>query len=356
MDYFSIEEKVMMVKLVFGGNSLRASRDRFAEIFPDRPVPTIRTISSTIAVFEKTGSVVSSKNKAPRDEPEINDLDVQICALVEQNNTLSSREIAKEINCAQSSVVNILRKHKYVSYKISTSQEIYGDDAFRRLQFCEIAINMCNGNDDFLHNILFTDESSFFLHTPHNSQNTRYWSRENLHISLPTRTQHPQKVNVWAGLIGNRVIGPFVLDGNLNGRKYLELLQNRVVPAIRENFDTNVVWFQQDGCPAHNTRVVSNYLNEIFENRWIGTNGPVRWPARSPDLAPNDFFLWPYIKNTVFHHIDERPQNLEELQNRISEVCNNIAPHIFENVRRNFYDRLGYCSAAHGELFEHLIR
>lgn len=34
------------------------------------------------------------------------------------------------------------------------------------------------------------------------------------------------KVNVWAGLISNNIIGPFFIDGNLHGEKYLELLQS----------------------------------------------------------------------------------------------------------------------------------
>ncbi|KAJ8951110.1 hypothetical protein NQ318_021554 [Aromia moschata] len=33
-------------------------------------------------------------------------------------------------------------------------------------------------------------------------------------------------VNVWAGIIGENIIGPFFIDGNLNGETYLSLLQN----------------------------------------------------------------------------------------------------------------------------------
>lgn len=38
--------------------------------------------------------------------------------------------------------------------------------------------------------------------------------------------------------------------------------------ATRNNFI-----LQQDGAPAHNAIAVRNYLNEHFENRWIGTYG-----------------------------------------------------------------------------------
>ncbi|KAJ8959811.1 hypothetical protein NQ318_011543 [Aromia moschata] len=41
-------------------------------------------------------------------------------------------------------------------------------------------------------------------------------------------TQNPEKVNVWAGIIGENNIGPFFIDGNLNGETYLAQLQNNM--------------------------------------------------------------------------------------------------------------------------------
>ncbi|EFN82476.1 hypothetical protein EAI_06335, partial [Harpegnathos saltator] len=73
------------------------------------------------------------------------------------------------------------------------------------------------------------------------------------------------------------------------------------------NFDD--VWFQQDGASPHYGRIVRNYLNDTFPNRWIGRRGTIEWPPRSPDIAPLDFFLWGYIKNKVYF---TKPRNLDE--------------------------------------------
>ena len=44
-----------------------------------------------------------------------------------------------------------------------------------------------------------------------------------------------------------------------------------------------------DGASIHNE--VTGYLNEIFVNRWMGLHSHlIKWPARSPDLNPLDFF------------------------------------------------------------------
>ena len=59
----------------------------------------------------------------------------------------------------------------------------------------------------------------------------------------------------------------------------------------------------------HRIGIVRNarhFLNKTLPQLWISHTGPKIWlalhfwPTRSPDLTPSDFFLWGYIKNTVF--------------------------------------------------------
>jgi len=75
-----------------------------------------------------------------------------------------------------------------------------------------------------------------------------------------------------------------------------------VFPQI-ETFEQETVSrviFMQDGAPPHFNCFVTDVLNERFPDAWIGRDGPIPWPPRSPDLSPLDFFLWRYIKNTVY--------------------------------------------------------
>ncbi|KAJ8912869.1 hypothetical protein NQ315_008003 [Exocentrus adspersus] len=61
-----------------------------------------------------------------------------------------------------------------------------------------------------------------------------------------------------------------------------------------------VIIFQQDGAPPHNSRGTHQLLDRLFGNRWIGTNGPIWSPPRSPDMTPLDFFLWGLVRNEVY--------------------------------------------------------
>lgn len=45
---------------------------------------------------------------------------------------------------------------------------------------------------------------------------------------------------------------------------------------------------------------VRNYLHDNFPNRRIGRRRSTRWPPHSPDLTPQDYFFWGYLKSRVY--------------------------------------------------------
>ncbi|KAJ8932570.1 hypothetical protein NQ318_007619 [Aromia moschata] len=133
------------------------------------------------------------------------------------------------------------------------------DDPDRRLEFCEIMANRCQDNPLFIKKILFSDEATFVVNGTVNKQNCIYWSTEYPHWMVKANTQYSEKVNVWDGIINSQIIGPYFFDGTLTGARYLDFLQNVLVPELRMLFpdddnpneiDRNI-WFQQDGAIPH---------------------------------------------------------------------------------------------------------
>ena len=86
-------------------------------------------------------------------------------------------------------------------------------------------------------------------------------------------------------------------------------------------------------------------LKEMFPNRLISIRGHIGWPARSPDLAPCDFFLWGYLKEQVYKH---KPQTIEELKARITQKIKEIPPTMLNRVMEDFKKRLNECIAYEG--------
>ncbi len=168
--------------------------------------------------------------------------------------------------------------------------------------------------------------------------------------SFQTRFQ----VNVWAGVLGNQLIGPHIFPDTLNGALYLDFLQHTLPTLLDElNLDQNErdkIIFQQDGAPPHFSNDVRQWLTENYPT-WIGRAGPVPWPARSPDLSPLDFFVWGMMKQEVY----STPVNSnDELRNRIEVAAQKVRDKLTLNVTvRGMKKRARACVRKGGRQFEH---
>lgn len=350
---YSVPEKVQIIKWIYSGSSqINIMNDLFPAAFPLSPVPNQSTISRLVARFEETGSVLARKRPGRPKTATSEIVSTNVLAAVEVLPHTTSRELAMEIGISSTSVLRILKQAKYHPYKMQFHQELVDGDQDRRVQYCQWAKDMCDRHYLFLRSVCMSDESKFYLHGEVNTQNCRYWARENPHWMADTRTQYPQSLNVWAGILDNRIIGPFFLPERLSGEGYLDLLINNVGPAVEEIAGGRQVWFQQDGAPPHYALIVRDHLDNAFPARWIGRRGAQEWPPRSPDLTIMDFFYWGYLKSKVY---TTKPANLDELRDRIITASAGITREQLQNVSREMYHRLGHCLATNGEHFENLL-
>lgn len=161
---FTLEEKRQIIKWYYGGNTLNQIAQLFVVAY-ERGEPARSCIHSVIQQFEKYGCIRNCKNCRdilPRRNNDTEMQEVFVCAAAERD--LSVRAIASELDISSTQVFKILKKNGYRSFKVSTSNEIFLNDKFRRMEFCERIMEMINEEPTFLDNILFTDESSFSLH------------------------------------------------------------------------------------------------------------------------------------------------------------------------------------------------
>ena len=203
--------------------------------------------------------------------------------------------------------------------------------------------------------MLFTDEAGFTRDGIINFPNNHIWADVNPHAIVQSRHQQQFSINVWAGVVGDKLIGPHVLPGRLNGDGYRQFLENHL-PSLLEDVPLDVrqrMWFLHDGAPPHFSLTARQFLNDIYPGRWIGRGGPIAWPPRSPDLNPMDFYVWGHLKTLVY----STPVNdVESLRQRIVNGCETIqnTPGIFQRVRQSMLRRAEACVESHGGHFEHL--
>lgn len=82
-----------------------------------------------------------------------------------------------------------------------------------------------------------------------NRHNCRNWSDVNFYLAMETHSQMSQTLNVWAGILGNNIVGLFFIEGNVNGVTYLHLPTTKMSRTMNtqilenDNFLVNEILF-----------------------------------------------------------------------------------------------------------------
>lgn len=350
---FTKQERINMIYCLGAsdGNVFLASRI-YAQRYDDQRHPDYRAFDRLKISFEESGTVMYEKQE--RQKPVINEentLSVLLCVV--ENPQVSTRIVSRELDISQTSVSKILRDNKFHPYHIQLLQELEGNDFERRIQFCEWVLNKVEEQPHFFDYVLFADEATFHSNGNVNKHNMHYYATENPHFRRAVDNQHRWSLNVWGGIVGRHVIGPYFFDNRVNGDTYLNFLIN-VLPQLLENVPLATrqrLWLLQDGAPPHYCVGVRNYLNNEFGVRWIGRGGPTAWPPRSPDLTKMDFFMWGYVKEKVYQ---TAPTTRDDMKIRIRRAFEEISEQMLVNVSRSFLARARLCIQENGGHIEHL--
>lgn len=352
MARYSASEKVDMYNVYIRSyrNSVAALQS-YAELYPERRQPDrtiFRRISSHLNEFGTFKTVRNRRNIESANE-------INVLAQINLNPETSQRKIAGECNLSKTGVQKVLKKHKYHDFKFKPVQNLHPGDEERRLYFCRWFRNRLREDPDFPVQVIWSDETTFTNSGIFNRRNKHFYAVQNPNLTQEVRPQIRFSVNVWCGLLDDQLLGPHFIPGHLNGQAYVNFLQTdfeEILDNLPLQTLRNLKWFQQDGAGPHNARIVTQHLDDRFAGYWIGTNGPVRWPPRSPCLNPLDYFLWGFVKNKVY---DRPVQNVEILEARITEAFQSVSPVHIRNSVREMDRRTSLCIEHRGRHFEQFM-
>lgn len=145
-----------------GRNSVKA-QELYAQCYSDRNHPSRRYFNRIIHLFLEIGSMNTLKRK--RRETKTNEeAEIAVPVAVAHDPQISCRQIECYSGISKTSVLRILRHHKFHPYHISLHQEVHGEDFENRVQFCKWALRRLQINPNFFDNVLFIDESIFTNH------------------------------------------------------------------------------------------------------------------------------------------------------------------------------------------------
>lgn len=186
-----------------------------------------------------------------------------------------------------------------------------------------------------------SDEAYFTLTLPLNKQNNRIWADSQPVIGIETPL-HDEKVLVWCAISAAKIYGPYFFSESVNQDNYLSMLKIFFWPKHLRTAEYKKYFFQQDGATPHTANTVQTWLTTKFNEKFVNKK---TWPPRSPDLNPCDFYLWGYLKATVYNPL---PKTIDELKANIERDCKKLNSEILKPVFSNLKKRCELILSADG--------
>ncbi len=103
------------------------------------------------------------------------------------------------------------------------------------------------------------------------------------------------------------------LEGTINAERYIQVLEQHMLPSRRRLFQGRPCIFQHDNARPHTASITTSWLRR----RRIRV---LKWPACSPDLSPIEN-IWRIIKRKMRQR---RPKTVEQLEACIRQEWDNI--------------------------------
>lgn len=356
MSYSGEEARDMLMSLGQAGGRYRTAERLYRDRYPDRQHYS-HNVFRRLYTRSSSGTLLPTHNRGQQilRTARINDAVIDIAAAISLEPHVSQRTLERESGLSLATINRIVRDQKLRPFHASMHQALQPGDPERRLNFCNWARDQIVATPDFFRSVLWSDEATFRSDNIINLHNQHYYAVENPHWMVEVDHQNVWSVNTWAGILDHHVIGPFFIEGNLNGEMYSDFLRDSLPELLLEagvpQQLRQTCWYQHDGCPAHYALRSRDQLNIMFPGRWIGRGSPVcPWPPRSPDLTCLDFYVWGTIKDLVYL---TRPTTQEDMMDRIMRAFDSISVEELENVQRSIPGRFESCINENGRHFEH---
>lgn len=363
-----LSERVELVKLYYRNNrsckvALRAFRDEHNLSRVSEPCSS-RTLTRIVEKFEKTGSLLDKlRSGRPQTSQRKSEMVSQALGLISRrtrHGESSLREISALTGVARSTVHmlvrNVLALHPY---RIRRLHRLTRPDFHSRMVFAGKCLSQMSVDQEWIRQVMWTDEAHFHLHGSVNTHNCVIWSKEAPRV-IAERRLHDSYITVWCGFTADTIIGPYFFEEatisgfkrvTVTGRRYADMLKNFVIPTLVDRGILSTVVFQQDGAPAHTHAEVLSILRRTFKHRVISRGFEFEWPSRSPDLSPLDFWLWGYLKSRIYLNA---PETIDQLKASIRSEIINIRPDQLQSAVGSFWNRVRAAlqnNGGHVELF-----
>jgi len=191
----------------FCDGNARAAVDEYRRRFPDWRIPSWGVFSRIHQTMHETGCLPSVAVQSKREVVPLINTWENILEVVQRSPQLSTRRIASRIGVSHMQVWQTLHEENLHSHHDHRVQHLEPGDPAQRMDLC----SWIPAHPQLLSVFLFADEASFTRDGINYSRNVHSWSHDNPRETSVTKFQRRFSVNVWCGLLGNKLIRPLFL-------------------------------------------------------------------------------------------------------------------------------------------------
>lgn len=332
---------------------LRAGRTPVEIIdFTKLPKATVYRIAKQfrVAEEEEEGSATSSRKKHDRSECRKRNATFleQLQQMIDDDPAISMRDLAARLQVGVQTIHNAIHDDlRYRSYVLKVRQLLTDAIKERRLAKCMLLLSSMK-HETAGHLRFFSDEKIFTVDAKTNRRNDRFLAQDPEDVPIVCRTKYPASVHVLLVVSSEGDVMPphFFDKGQMVTKEvYLDILRNVVKPWMSAIAADRPYVFQQDGAPAHNSRIVQAWCEDELHAFW----SKELWPPSSPDLNPLDYYCWGVIERQS----NKRAHNsVDSLRAAIVDTCTNMSRDQLVKACNRFRARVEAVITAEGSWIE----
>ena len=162
--------------------------------------------------------------------------------------------------------------------------------------------------------VVWSDKSKFEIVFGNHGRHVLRTKDERDHPACYQRSvQKPASLMVWGCISAYWMGSLHIWKGTINAERYIEVLEQHMLPSRRRLLQGRPCIFQQDNAKPHTASITTAWLRR----RRVRV---LNWPACSPDLSPIEN-IWRIMKWKIRQR---RPRTVEQLESYIRQEWDNI--------------------------------
>lgn len=350
-DFSVHEEQRCVIKfLVKTENKPKKICEKLQEAFGDAAVSQ-SVVYEWVKRFKEGQTSLRDNARSGRPSTSRNESNVNLIReKIYQDRRLTVRELATETGLSQGSVHSILtedlRMRRVVAKFVPKLLTV--DQKANRVRICTEWKEFQEADSDFIHSIITGDESWVYGYDPETKLQSSQWRSP--------RSPRPKKARMSRSRVKTLLVTFFDSKGlvhreylpegtTVSATIYIQILR-RLKDSVRrkrpERYRANSWRLHHDNAPAHTA---------LKTREWLTKNGVfvIEHPAYSPDLAPNDFYLFPKTKSSLK---GQRFEDIDRIKSNTDDVLKRLQQEDFQYCMDKWQKRWDQCITANGEYFE----